>query len=72
MRGPAPYELTAEELLDQRLAREAVVCGNVSEDPGQRPDPQIIVIGNGDVMLLWLLAREADVAARLPAYPVAE
>lgn len=64
--------LTAEQFLEQRIPRQAVVSGDVAEDGCQRPDPQVIVLRNRDVMLLWLLAGQAHVAARLPADPIAE
>ncbi len=42
------------------------------EDCGEGSDAQGVVIRDGDVMLLRLLASEPHMAASLPAHPVAE
>jgi hypothetical protein len=48
------------------------VFRHISENTGQRSDPQGIVIGNCDVMFSQLLRREADVRSFPAGNGVAE
>ena len=55
--------LAAEELVDQGVAREAMMQCDVTKNGGECSNPQLIVVRNGDVMLLGFVAGEPNVAS---------
>jgi hypothetical protein len=54
-----------EQALKQPVAADLEMHGNVRENRGERPRPELGVIGDGDVVLTPLVGGEANVAAGL-------
>jgi len=66
-------KLMFQKLLNERLALDFQVFGNIPNNCIQCPDPQWHMIGNGNVMFFFAgIIRQSDVAACLPCYPVTE
>lgn len=68
---PRGMNSAAEDAFNHLFARQAVVRGYRAEDGGKRADPERFMVGNGHVMLAWLIAGEAEVASGLSRDPVA-
>lgn len=54
-----------KEALDESLAADLKVLGNISEDPGEGTDAEGTVLRNGDVMLSTLDCGQAKMATCL-------
>ena len=61
-----------EQLVDDFALRRVQVFGNFSEDPGERPHLEKILVRDGHVVFAVGVCREADVASCLTGYLVAE
>ena len=70
--GEARYASAAEQTLDQLVACEAEVLGNVAEHPGQSPDRAGRVPRPGDMVLAAVGGGEAKMALGLTGQPEAQ
>ena len=70
--GGGPLGLSAEEAFDQRLSAQAEVLSDVTEDAGQRANPEGRVPRNSDMMFTAFESGQPNMAAGLAGHPVAE